>query len=397
MGDDDIKLLGALEAALDANDIETANDIGLMLKQSRLRNEPLPKYPLGQEGMTEAIRSVAKESGVGAQRMAGIGTAPAIAGNAIAQMAGADNKADLQNWQALRSATPDTQYGNIAGNVGMFGLLPPGAASAGMAAAGRTLPRLGTIADMIGTQGAIGYATTPGGAGERLTGAALNMASAGVPTMLGAAQGARRIATKPGARLSLAEGLRRELGPDSASLETALRGTYPASRFGVQGSSAMLTRNPTLEVLESGSRVRTPDQWVPLDRLNAAARWRALEESAGTPQELLKLRAARDAITAPMREGALQATAGALKVGKGTAYGELVDKLSDLATGTTRPNKDVQTIVNYVKGELAQGVTPEQVYTIRKMLTDGIRPADKRTVASRPRGTTATHGNNRRA
>lgn len=371
----DAKLMGAVEAALASGNMEAANEIASILKQNRLRNTPLPPpVQVGQAGMPDAIKSTVRDQyGVGAQRLAGAGSAPMIAGHAVGQLAGANNAADLQNWQALSKSTPDTQMGNIAGNVGMFVMAPPGAAGAAMGAAGRTLPRLGTVADIAATQGALNYITTPGDVGDRAVAAGMGVAGAGAPAAMGAVQGARRMATTPGARLDLAEGLRREMGPDSEALTAALRGTYPASRFGVQPTAAMLTKNPTLEVLETGSRVRTPDQWTNFDRTNATARWRALEDAAGTPQELEKLRAARDAITGPMRESALQATGGALKVGKGTAYGDLQETLGNFATGASRPNRDVQTLVNYVKSEFAQGVTPEQVYTVRKMLTDGIK------------------------
>ena len=372
---EDAKLMGAVDAALAAGNMEAATEIASIIKQNRLRNTPLPApVQLGQAGMPEAIKSTVREQyGVGSQRLAGAGSAPMIAGHAVAQLAGADNAADVKNWQAVSRATPDTQMGNIAGNIGMFGLAPPGAAGAAMGVAQRTLPRLWTIADIAATQGLLGYMTTPGDVGDRAMAAGMGMAGAAAPAAMGAAQGARRMATKPGARLDLAEGLRRELGPDSEALEAALRGTYPASRYGVNPTAAMLTKNPTLEVLETGSRVRTPDQWTGFDRTNAAARWQALEDAAGTPKELERLRAARDAITAPMREGALQNTGGALKVGKGTAYGDLQEALENFSTGASRPNRDVQTLVNYVKGEFAQGVTPEQVYTVRKMLTDGIK------------------------
>lgn len=374
----DDELLGALDKAVGANNMEVAQEIGLLLKQSRMKNEPLPSYKLGQEGMPDAIRSVAQDEGLGAQRLAGIGSAPMIAGHAIAELAGAKNADDVQNWKGVRDATSDTGYGSMAGNALMFGAAPTGAVGpAAVALGAKTLPRWGQIADMTATQGATAAGTTPGDAGERLAAGLLGSAGGAAPAVVGAAQTGRRIATQAGRQLGVGDGLRRELGADADPLVAALaKGSdYPTAGIGVRPSAAMLTRNPILETMETGSRVRTGDQWTQLDRMNAAARWKALEDAAGTPEDLVRMRAARDVFTTPMREEALGATGGALQVGKGTAYSDLNEKLSALTTGANRPNPAVQTMVKYVQNELKQGVTPEQLYTIRKTLTDGIAAA----------------------
>ena len=344
-----------------------------MLKQSRMAREPLPQYPIGQAGMPAAIKStIGEQFGKPAQALAGAGSAPMVAGHAVANLAGADNDASMQNWKAVSQATPYTQGGNIAGNVAMFGAMPAGAIGTGMGMAGRTLPRLGAVADMAATQGGLAAATTPGDASERIMAGMLGVGGAAAfPGMMGAAQGTRRMLTREGKQLGLAEALRRELGADVEGLETALQGRYPGQSYGVNPSAAMLTRNPTLEVMETGSRVRTPDQWTNFDRNNAAARWRALEEAAGTPQELARLKAARDAITTPKREEALGAMGGTF-FNTGKKLENLDALLTDLATGANRPNRDVQTMVNVVRSEIEKGTTPEQLYTIRKMLTDGI-------------------------
>lgn len=372
MASDD-ELLGAIDKAVGANQLDTARELALVLKQQRMRNEPLPEpAKLGQAGMPDAIRQVAKESGVGEQRLAGIGSAPMLAGQAIKQLGGADNSADIQNTRALQSATGNTQMGNMAGNALMFGAAPAGAVGTGMAMAGRTLPRLGTVADVAGTQGALAAALTPGDVVDRGLAGAMGAGSVAVPGSVGAVQGARRVATKAGRQLSLAEALRGELGPDADKLAGELDSkTYAGSNYGVQPSAAMLTRNPTLEVMETGSRVRTGDQWANFDRMNAAARWKALEDAAGSPEDLVKLRGARDAFTGPQRDEALGSMGGTF-FGTGHKLAPLAGKLEEFATGAMRPNKEVQTMVNYVKGELDKGSSPEQLYTIRKMLTDGI-------------------------
>jgi len=309
-----------------------------------------------------------------------------VAGNAVANLAGANNNASMQNWKAVAGATPYTQGGNIGGNVGMFSVLPAGAVGTGMAMAGRTLPRLGAVADMAATQGGLAAATTPGDAGERTLAGLLGVGSGAIPGAVGAVQGARRMVTKEGKQLDLAEGLRRELGKDSEGLTTSLEGTYPASRYGVNPTAAMLTRHPTLEVMETGSRARTGDQWAQFDRMNAEARWGAIESAAGTPQELATIRAARDALASPKRTEALSATGGSLKVGKGSPYGDLTEKLDSLTTGVERPNPAVQAMVGYVNKELEKGVTPEQLYSVRKFLSEGYKSGPPTELANSVKG-----------
>lgn len=386
MSDDE--LLKALELAVSQKNMAAANEIGLLLKQSRQRNEPLPPpAQLGQAGMPDAIKSTIREQfGKPAQVLAGAGSATMVAGHAAANLVGADNDAAMQNWKAVSGATPYTTGGNIAGNVGMFGVAPAGAVGAGMRMAGRTLPRLGAVADMVGTQGVLAAVTTPGDASERIKAAMLGMGGAAVPGVVGAVQGARRMTTNQGSRLGLAEGLRRELGQNADGLAVRLDGTYPASRYGVNPSSAMLTRHPTLEALETGSRTRTGDQWTRFDRMNAEARWGAIEGAAGTPAELATIRAARDALSSPKRVEALGATGGALKVGKGSPYGGLTEKLESLTTGAERPNPSVQAMVGYVNKELEKGVTPEQLYSVRKFLTEGYKSGPPSELANSVKG-----------
>lgn len=369
----------ALKNASAAGDLGAAQNIAETMRRMMQRQSPTLGMPdpvqFGQQNMPASVKDTVKtEYGVGAQRLAGIGSAPALAGHALAQLGGADNGADIQNWKALQSATPNTQMGNMAGNAAMFGAMPAQAAGTGLAMAGaKALPRYGQVADMAATGGGIAAATTPGDATDRMLGGAMGTMGAAVPMAAAAGQTARRMSTQQGKQIGLAEQLRREVGSADTLLNDLEHKRYPTQGMGVKPSAAMLTREPTLEVMETGSRVRTPDLWSNFDRSNASARWQELERQAGTPKELEQLRGARDAITGPLREGALQATGGAIKVGAGTPYQSLVDKLESLTTGVNRPNNEVQTLVKYVKGELDKGVTPEQVYTIRKMLTDGIK------------------------
>lgn len=363
------KDLGAATAILD--------DMKRWQQQQKLRELP-KQIKLGQEGMPEAIKSTVRDQfGVASQRLAGGGSAPMIAGHAVANLLGADNDAAMQNWRSVANATPDTTGGNLVGNAAMFAAAPSRilGPAATFALGARALPRWGQVADVAATQGGMAAATTPGDASDRLIAGLTGAGAVAAPGAVGAVQTGRRMTTRAGQSLDVAEGLRRELGAEADPLIKALEGTtYPTAGIGVRPSSAMLTRNPTLEAMETGSRVRTGDQWTPLDRMNASARWKALEDAAGTPEELAKMKAARDVFTTPMREGALHGGApGTTQVG--TDLSPLNAKLIELSTGENRPNQAVQTMVNYVGSEIEKGATPAQLYTIRKSLTDGIANA----------------------
>lgn len=381
----------ALKAAADAGDVEGARSLATEMRRIMARSDTnfgLPRpVKLGQEGMSDSIKAVAKDEGVATQRLAGLGSAPMVAGHAVAELAGANNAPDSQNWKAVAGATPDTTFGNVAGNALLYGMGPTQSIGPTASVFGaKTLPRAGQVADMAATQGGIAATTTPGDAGDRLVAGLTGVAGAAIPGGVATVQMGRRqgpLATIPGRQLDVAESLRRELGPDADALVAALQGkTYPTSSIGVRPSAAMLTNNPTLAVMETGSRVRTGDQWQNFDKMNAAARWKALEDAAGTPEELAKMKAARDVLTGPMRETALHnaqlsanpLTGGAVNV-QGADIAPLRAKLTELATGSQRPNAAVQTMVGYVGKELEKGVTPEQLYTIRKSLTDGIAAA----------------------
>lgn len=373
---EDNKLIEAIDAALAAGKTAVAEEITSVLRQNRMRRQPLPEpVNLGQAGMPDAIKETVRDQyGKTAQAFAGAGSAPMVAGHAIAQLAGADNKADAQNWQAVARATPHTTGGNLAGNVGMFGALPAGAIGTGMNIAGRTIPRWGGVADMAATQGGLAAITTPGDAAERTTAGMLGVGGAAVPGVMAAAQtGRRAMNIKGGKELDYAEMLRRELGPEAKGLETSLLAPYPGAAYGVRPSAAMLTRNPTLEVMETGSRTRLSDRWVPFDRLNADMRWRAIEEAAGTQKELEVIKAARDALTSRSRNTAIGGANRSMAAQVDDMDIGIRETLDALKTQGQRPNKDVQTMVGYVESELEKGVTPEQLYTIRKVLTDGIK------------------------
>lgn len=379
----------ALELAAKQGNVEAAKAILLDMKAARIRSDPNMGMPepvrLGQEGMPASIKSEVREGFKPYEQvLAGGGSAAATAGHAVGELFGADNKADIQNWRAVSGATPQTQGGNIGGNVLMFGAAPQAAVGTGLRMAGaRQLPRWGQVGDMAATQGATAAITTPGDVIDRGIAGVLGSGGAAAPAVVGVGQSGRRagpLSTAQGRQLGLAEGLRRELGGDVDDLITGLGGQYPTTGIGVRPTAAMLTRNPTLEVLETGSRTRTADQWANFDRMNAQARWRALEDAAGTEAELAQLKGARDAITKGQREAALHnanlssnpLTGGSPYV-QGQDIAPLTNLVDRLKTGEMRPNKDVQTMVAYLEKEIGERVSPEQLYTIRKTLTDGIK------------------------
>lgn len=382
----------ALFAAEKAMDVPAAKAIVQDMQRLMQRDNPTLGMPdpfkAGQAGMPGAIKSVVLNSSPTEQAFAGAGSAPMIGGMALAQLAGADNKDSLQNWQAVRSASPYTQGGNLAGNIGMFAALPSRILPMAEGAAnlfGSRLPaalsgRAAMVGDTIGTSGLTNYMLEPGEFGDRAKSALIGMGtSVAVPGTYAVGAGVRRKFGQTGQQIDVGERLIQELGDKEAGiLQTALRAQDPNANIGVLTSSAQKTGNPALQVLESGSRAKRSDLWQGIDANNADARWEALLRQAGTREELEALKAAREARTGSLRQEALDIATDSLPFAKSGVLTDsmtqkFTNKINDYRTGKFRPNQDVQKLADYVEGQLKAGVTPEQLYEVRKMLTDGVK------------------------
>jgi len=361
---------------------------------------------IGQDQMRQSVKAEAESRPLWEQGFAGAGAGIMKMGQAIGELmpdsllnrlqdasgrlrqsvglSAAPSTPTLEEVKALGGATTATQVGEVAGPALASMAIPAGvvgpvANALGVAARPvfqRAVPR---IIDMGLSTGLFTGLTTPGTFEDRAkAGAAAGATSMVLPAGISGVQAVRRVTTRPGARLAAAEAIGREVGEQARpGLPQALTQPYaPAAVTGARPTAAQVTGNPALAVLESGSRTRRADQWIPLDRFNAQARWDALAERAGTPDDLARMISERAAATTPMREGALNSASFAIRQAAGDVTDviqPIVSKLDDLATGANRPNASVQTLVQFVRGELAQGTSPAQLYTVRKMLTDGIK------------------------
>jgi hypothetical protein len=329
--------------------------------------------------MRSAIRDVAREGSRTEQAFAGAGSALARAGHGLV---GHDNtNPDVQNWQSLASATPDTIGGNLLGTVGLFGAGPTrlGTGAAGMVGkvpawlAGRT----GTAVDTALTGALVNAAATPGDFSERAYEGMWGLGGGVIPGLYAVGAGGRRMVTSGGRQVAVGEGVLTETGNKAERLIEDLKANDPGAPIGVRSTSAMKTQDPTLQTLESGSRAKRGDLWKPTDQQNAKARWDALLGRAGTKEELEALEAGVNAKTGGLREKAIteaQAIEGLRGIDLMPSMVRPIQQLAANWRFSLRPNRGAQKLADYVEGELKQGITPEQLYVMRKELADGIKP-----------------------
>lgn len=279
---------------------------------------------------------------------------------------------EIEDVKMIRGATPMTSLGGILGDVGSYGVLPTRGIS--MATGGRgMISRPAQIADVSATNAATQALTSP----ENRLQAATYGTLAGI--MPGAISVGQRALPQGmgGVRKPQIEGeaLLRQFGDESDDLIRALKGEY-APVPGVSGSAAVVTRDPRLQTLETGSRTGQGQMWMPFDKANEEARFNALIRAAGTQAERDALAAERDRVTGSMREGAFKEAATTPDTLSMTpSIDRMRQTVNELKTGEQRPNPAVQKVTSYVERELfnPQGTTPQQLYTVRKVLTGQLK------------------------
>lgn len=346
---------------------------------------------IGAEGLPQAAKEVGETQGLVGQIGAGLGSAGQRMATALGQinpvaqiaqrLIGGDVPLMFRGMNLgsipLAGASPEslevakaTKQGagnistaaDILGSIAMTAGVPANALSRGLTPASSVLGTMGTAGLMAGL-------TTPGGALERGKDAALSTVLAGViPGITAVAQTGRRATTQAGRELGRAEVLRREIGEEAAdALPGQLRAPYPNAPLGVTPTAAMKTQNPTLQALELGARTKRPDLFTPTDEANSIKRWQALQGVAKDESSLYAAEAARDRITKGLRQEALD-----LASQKQGFEIPIAKTVAAIAQGDSRSNPSVKALTKYVMDELEQGVTPGQLYTIRKTLTDAI-------------------------
>lgn len=407
-------LEAAIERAAASNDVQAAqrmaHELGAHLQRLN-QNLGANVAPTQSDIVREAVQEKGQGTQVAEGALAGV-RRPVL--NALQYFGMGEKKLPFQDQtvnEAERMAA-DVQGANLATRGGSIGAglsmaaLPVRPATSALNLASRALPavrpaaqaleasRMAAMPELMATQGAYGYAFSPGDEDERMRGALMGMGLATIPAGVGAVQSARRsapyISTEAGRRLKIAEELRRNMGAGEASdvIEKLRKGRYPTEDIGVTPSAAMLSENPWLQAYETGSRVKSPQLWTPLDARNAAARWDELISRAGSDEELKVLRELRDEATESMRNTALNTAGWYAQPGGRPMIGSqranwaatkiplddyamqpLLRELEVLESGRMAANADVQKVVRDIRSKFEQGITsPEQLYEIRQNL-----------------------------
>ena len=284
----------------------------------------------------------------------------------------APTKEEIEQTKMIRQATPYTQGGGIAGDIALFAPLPARAINA-LSMGQKLTSRAGQALDVAATGAATQAATSPE---DRMTAAMLGSLGGVVPAITGGTQRALPQSMGGVSRpQTQGEIFLRDFGNDSENLIRALKSDY-LSVPGVSGSSAVVTRNPLLQSLETGSRTSQGDLWIPHDIKNETARFNALINAAGTKAEREVLAAERDRVTSLLRERAFkEAETTPDTLSMAPSINKMRETVYELKTGENRPNPAVQKISSYVERELfnPEGTTPQQLYTVRKVLTGQIK------------------------
>ena len=332
-------------------------------------------------------------------------TGQALAG--IPRLFGADigpNEEDVEKLKAKRAAlaeiTPGATAIEIATDLASTGWIPgvgvagtaaklgsrvlPKAAAAAAARATAATPGTGralakTLADRAATGALISGATTAGDWEDRALSGALGAGGSVALPVLG--MGGRQAGKYLGRRASIAGDIAQDMGaPQARALAAQLADPAEAQRFANAGvmrpTAAQLTGNAQLRDLEIGSRVNRGDLYAPLDEAAASGRWERLGHVAQDDAALAAAQAERKRVTDPLRTGALARA----RAGQAAHEPDLTHRLelvvNDILQGEARTNPQAARLANWVRGELEQGVTPEQLYTMRKTLTSGIQPGN---------------------
>lgn len=388
------RMEAALLAAEKAGDVDAAKAIAGDMMRVMQRSNPSLGMPeprtIGRDALPKIIQDFVKQEDKSDQVLMGAGSAAVLAREGTRGLAGYMNPQTVAEQKAIRDASPMSQLGNVGGNVAMFSSIPTrGIASAasgisgmlGKAAPAALQSRPAVVLDTALTAGLLNAATEPGSVSERAQAGILSAGvSSAAPGLYATGAGARRMMTRGGKRVSVGEGILAEAGDENADrIIASLRQPDPVEGIlGVRNSSAVRSGNPTIEALESGSRVQRGDLWRNFDTDNASARWDALRRASGTPEELAGMKATRDNVTGAMRDEALSNANTTAAMTRGSSISDEMlspfqAKVNEYRTGGLRPNRDVQTLANWLEGEIKQGVTPEQLYEMRKALTDGVK------------------------
>lgn len=364
----------ALESSKPNPNFEVIRELTDTMKMVFSQAGVTPREPTMAERVSQEVKAepFAKQVAIGA------GTVLPRAAMGIKGLFTDIPRKDVEELNMVRQATPGTQLGSMGGEAGMGFALPMRSVSM-IPGVSRMIPslggRIGQTAEMAGTSAATSAALTPE---DRTTAAIAGAAGGALPAAVGVVQRALpRGMGGVGAREVVGEQIARD-AKDTAQLIKDLRGGYsPVPN--VRGTSAVVTQNPIMQTLETGSRVQSPEMWRPLDIENARARYAALLERAGTPKEMETLLALRDEVTGSARQQAFGQAERTAREGGSLGLAPNLDAINKelliLEKGEQRGNPAVQKLVQYVKSQVAnpEGITPQQLYTVRQVLTGQLK------------------------
>ena len=132
-------------------------------------------------------------------------------------------------------------------------------------------------------------------------------------------------------------------------------------------TTAELTGDPALFRAQRTAQAQNSAQWAPFRESQAQARFENLQSATGSADNLDSLVQARDDATTPLREKALSAASADQWFDV-----PVRNTLQNIVGGDTITNPATRSIVGYVQNALESGITPQRLYTVRKVLTDGL-------------------------
>tara|TARA_R110000822_G_scaffold42820_7_gene116098 strand:+ start:3502 stop:5370 length:1869 start_codon:yes stop_codon:yes gene_type:complete len=331
--------------------------------------------PAGPPTLQERVSEEVRAEPTYKQALIGAGTVLPRAAQGLRGIFGEVPKQEIEELKMVRGATPASSLGAMGGDIALGASLPTRGLNA-IPGVAKTIPALlsrpGQIADLMATSAITQAAIAPEDKG---TAAAFGAGAGALPAVFGSVQRALPQSAGGVSRPQIAgEKLLRDFGSDAENVIKQLKQEYNLVP-GVSGTSAVVTQNPYLQTLETGSRVGNPQLWMPLDQSNAAARYAALLKMSGTKAERDALIEARTVATAGPRQEAFEAVRTIEGMTRQRTLDPLRQSLDALARGEQRENPAVQKVVQYVANAMDNpaGITPEQMYTVRKILTGQIK------------------------
>lgn len=327
--------------------------------------------------MRDAVSAELAASPKAEQFAAGMGTSLPRMGMGLRGIVGTVPQDQIDELNNVRDATPWTKGGAMVGDMLGFGMIPGRGINTAANVLGKSVltGRLGATADAALTGAVTNSALTPE---NRLTSGVMGLTAGLGPAVVGVGQRVTNSGGDKWKTRSSGESLYGQLGDQADSVIQALKTPYGAVP-GVQGSAAVVTGNPVLRSLETGSRVKNPQEWQVFDVANTEARFKQLLNMAGTEAEREALRAQREQITSSARQAAMNEITKRVQSGDTLSAAPIIksidDELQVLKTGEKRPNPNVQKVVDYAEKQFfnKDGTTPQQLYEAKKFLTGQIK------------------------